>query len=131
MYASVGEWVQLLRQGAWIRVWTDHVYHHGIYVGNGEVIHARKGHGVVRAPLGAFSCGKPVEIVRAPSNSIHCSQILRRSQSCLGTPYHLFDFNCEHFASWAWGEQPHSEQLVTAVLVTVGIGVTCLAMRRG
>jgi len=132
MYSTLGDYAHLPQQAAWIRALTDGgIFHHGIYVGNDKVIHARKGHGVTLTSLTDFAYGKPVEIVKTPSNPIHCSQVLQRSRSCLGVPYHLLAFNCEHFSSWAWGEQPHSEQLATAAFVAIGAGLTYWAMSEG
>ena len=131
MYSSLGSYSQL-PPGTEIRVWTDGgVYHHGIADWNGNVIHARKGHGVIRTSQVDFSYGKPIEKLRTPSSARHREEILQRTNRCIGVPYDLLTFNCEHFASWAWGEPPRSRQLATAVVLVAGVGLAAFALSRG
>lgn len=131
MFSSLGNYAQL-PPGTEIRVWTDGaVYHHGIADWGGMVIHARKGHGVIRTSQAEFSFGRPIEKLRSPLTARKRDEILYRAQNCIGKPYDLLAFNCEHFASWAWGEQPRSKQLATAVFLFATVGITAFALSRG
>jgi hypothetical protein len=86
--------------------------HHGIYVGNGRVIHYA---GRIDYPLGLieevslarFVGGRRRRIGRVPGESLRSEDVVHRARSRLGERrYDLLRNNCEHFANWCQvGEQ--------------------------
>ena len=86
--------------------------HHGIYVGNGRVVHHG---GLVRGlragPIEAvslqeFTQGRPLWLVFESSPYLSSAEIVQRALSRLGEGrYHVLTNNCEHFCEWCvWGE---------------------------
>lgn len=80
--------------------------HHGIYVGNGRVIHYagwfHSAHGLIEEiPLKRFTKARPCTIGQRPSNGAAAQQIVQRARSRLGEQsYDLLRNNCEHFCNW-------------------------------
>ncbi|WP_084182970.1 lecithin retinol acyltransferase family protein [Nevskia soli] len=71
------------------------------------------GRGVIRQSLAEFAMGR--SMVTAHGISGHSAfQVIARAERALGTPYRLFNWNCEHFVSWALGREPNSPQLHAA-----------------
>jgi len=110
----------------------DHIYvhctgysHHGIDLGDGNVIHfdyhpwqalSRK---LAKAPdpeirevsVEKFSQGRPV-IVRRYSETADADTVIKRARSRVGEAgYHLFENNCEHFAVWCKTGKSQSTQV--------------------
>ncbi|MEK3865857.1 lecithin retinol acyltransferase family protein [Paenibacillus sp. FSL H7-0716] len=89
----------VLERGDHIAVYYGYL-HHGIYVGNGLVIHYTKinGHGIVSLDtLDTFKQGKAIE---KRSSSLRCSrdEVVKRAHKRLGeSNYNLIYNNCEHF----------------------------------
>lgn len=109
--------------------------HHGIYIGNGQVIH-----------YGGLSVGfqvRPVEqvslaqfaggfgwIVRSQAALFDSSEIIRRARSRVGEDsYQLIKNNCEHFCLWCRRGQAHSDQ-VASWFSLVGLIRNLMALRR-
>lgn len=97
--------------------------HHGIYVGDGNVVHyAGLAHGLQRGPveeisLARFSRGRPVWIESSASTSFEPREVISRARSRVGEDcYRLLTNNCEHFCEWCLRGQPRSYQ-VEALLV--------------
>ncbi|MEP9365278.1 lecithin retinol acyltransferase family protein [Nocardioides sp. CN2-186] len=101
----------------------DHIYvrrrarysHHGIYCGDGTVIHYVGGRGtlrrVERTPLESFASGGEIQ-VRAYRTRLPVEEIIRNAESRLGTHgYHLVRNNCEHLATWSATGAPRSSQV--------------------
>jgi hypothetical protein len=101
--------------------------HHGIYCGEGNVIHYestlwmklagtfsdRDGDlpTVKRVPLDQFSLGAPL-FVRGYAHCDHAERVMQRAESRLGeADYDLFENNCEHFAVWCKTGLAHSTQV--------------------
>jgi len=91
--------------------------HHGIYVGNGQVIHySGYSHGFHRGPVSEvsvedFSKGHGIAICRN-SARFSAEEIVRRARSRLAeNSYQLLSNNCEHFCSWCITGRHHSEQV--------------------
>jgi hypothetical protein len=92
--------------------------HHGIYAGNGMVIHyagfAKSLHRgpVEEVPLAQFAAGRKL-IVR--QNAAACfvgAEAVRRARSRIGEDdYRLLTNNCEHFVSWCLHGEAHSPQV--------------------
>ena len=88
----------------------DHLYvqragytHHGIYVGNGQLIHYVIEEGILKVPLKEFAAGSNVhkkESLKTYTNN----EIITRAYSRLGeNSYNLFNNNCENFVNWCRG----------------------------
>lgn len=92
--------------------------HHGVYVGNGRVIHyAGFTHGVRRGPveevpLEGFARGRPVAVRvdrRVPFDS---QEVVERCRSRLGeNRYRVLTNNCEHFCEWCLRASSRSYQV--------------------
>jgi Lecithin retinol acyltransferase len=85
--------------------------HHGIYVGDGRVVHYAGLSGfwhcgpVEEVPLSRFAVGRPVQVVDLDRSSYSPQEIVRRARSRIGeSDYRLLTNNCEHFCNWCvWG----------------------------
>lgn len=92
--------------------------HHGIYVGNGKVIHYgglsrswRRGP-VEEVSLERFAAGRPVVIKPVANPRYDGAEIVARARSRLGEDrYRVTRNNCEHFCEWCIGGEPRSEQV--------------------
>ncbi|QQC66408.1 lecithin retinol acyltransferase family protein [Paraburkholderia ginsengisoli] len=92
--------------------------HHGIYVGNGRVVHyagfassAQRGP-VEEVELARFAAGQPLSIRSTPSARYAGDEAVRRARSRLGeNRYRLLTNNCEHFCAWCLLGESRSEQV--------------------
>jgi hypothetical protein len=98
--------------------------HHGIYVGNGKVVHyAGLADGFSSAPveettIEKFLNGKSYSVVPHPYARYSKDEVVKRAYSRIGeNDYNLIWNNCEHFANWCI-EGVESSQQVGAVLKT-------------
>jgi hypothetical protein len=93
--------------------------HHGIYVGNGRVVHYA---GLSRAlllrgpvqevSLEEFADGRAVSIKSRPLPRFAPAEIVARARSRLGeNRYRLTSNNCEHFCEWCLSGESRSEQV--------------------
>jgi len=123
-------------------------FHHGIYLGNGRMIHyagwlfGTRGL-VEEVTLEQFTRGRPCCIGRMPPDRRAGEDIVRRARSRLGERrYHLLRNNCEHFCNWCQLGECRSEQveaLMKPALALIGIlqvlrrvlGVGLLRLRGG
>lgn len=114
--------------------------HHGIYSGDGRVIHY--GGGVCRhqgrieeISLQDFVGNRPVYACRAP-DGLGAEDIVRRARSRLGEcRYDLFTNNCEHFCNWCQLGEPRSQQIesltgLVRMLVIAAVTVASLLRPR-
>jgi hypothetical protein len=92
--------------------------HHGIYVGNGNVVHyAGSTHGLVSGPieevaLDRFSCGRPVRAVCQAPAIFSSAEVILRAKSRVGeNHYRLISNNCEHFCEWCLRGDSRSYQV--------------------
>lgn len=97
--------------------------HHGIYCGDGTVIHFGRGifdreNAIVeRVDLETFSNGRQIEVVDSPS-SFDSRTVVERAFSRLGEKgYDLWDNNCEHFVRWCRSGENESQQIDVAETV--------------
>ena len=91
--------------------------HHGIYVGNGQVISYLLDTGVTKYSLEDF----------AAEQSFPPEQIVARAEGRRGENNYSLPFNnCEHFANWCVTGNAHSEQ-VQEIALTAILGATALA----
>jgi Lecithin retinol acyltransferase len=96
--------------------------HHGIYVGEGRVIHyGALVYDIIRKPveevsLETFSGGRPVFVVQHESLPFDVSEIIGRARSRLGeSRYRLLTNNCEHFVEWCLYDEHRSFQVERAL----------------
>ncbi len=118
----------------------DHIFvkgwfysHHGIYVGNGEVIHfdssvkTKFSARIRRANLSLFGGGGKVRAVKY-RNCDPADVVIARAETLLqgaaGVRYDLLLNNCEHFATYCKTGSPNSEQVREAS--ATGIAVAAL-----
>ncbi|EKS66553.1 MULTISPECIES: lecithin retinol acyltransferase family protein [Caballeronia] len=92
--------------------------HHGIYAGNGMVIHyagfAKSLHRgpVEEVPVEQFAAGHEVTIRQNPAAKFVGMEAVRRARSRLGEDnYHLLTNNCEHFVTWCLDGRARSRQV--------------------
>jgi hypothetical protein len=96
--------------------------HHGIYAGDGRVIHyAGLHHGLAAAPveecsIEEFARGHAVALVIHESCYFACEEAVRRARSRLGeSRYRILTNNCEHFCNWCVTGEPRSAQVERAL----------------
>ena len=78
-----------------------------------------------------FSGGRPIENDGFPALRSRY-EVLAHLRSKLGTPYQLFDYNCEHANNEAHGFGRRSPQIQNAANLFLGLGVAavCIAAAR-
>jgi hypothetical protein len=96
--------------------------HHGVYAGDGWVVH--KDFGPVRLEtLAAFARGAKIRICKPKAGDFPAKTVLARAVSRLGEDrYDLLFDNCEHFVRWCRSGKSDSPQ-VAAGLGAIGIGM--------
>jgi len=92
--------------------------HHGIYVGNGQVVHYG---GLVRGlragPVEAvsmeqFALGRPLRVLLESSPRFSSVEIVQRALSRIGERrYRVLTNNCEHFCEWCVRGEHRSYQV--------------------
>ena len=92
--------------------------HHGIYIGNGVVVHysgLSRGWSagpVQEVSLAKFSQGRPVRVRPHETPRFDAQQVIRRARSRLGERcYQLMSNNCEHFCEWCVQGESRSHQV--------------------
>ena len=92
--------------------------HHGIYVGEGRVVHYSGfstflSHGPVKeCSLKSFTTGHRVSLKPSDGGAFAADQVVARACSRLGEDrYSLFTNNCEHFCEWCINGISRSEQV--------------------
>ena len=96
--------------------------HHGIYVGNGKVVHyGALMYDIIRKPveevsLGMFAAGRPVFVIAHAEACLPAEEVIGRARSRLGEKkYRLLSNNCEHFCEWALHGVARSFQVETSL----------------
>jgi len=96
--------------------------HHGIYAGDGRVVHyGALMYDIIRTPVEEvsfeqFAEGRPVFVVQHGESCFHADEVIRRARSRLGEKrYRLFSNNCEHFVEWCLHDVARSFQAETAL----------------
>jgi hypothetical protein len=97
--------------------------HHGIYIGNGEVLHyaglSEWWHigPVEKISLDHFSSRHAVWVKEHPKAKYKGAAVVARAYSRLGERnYSLFNNNCEHLCTWSIDDVSHSEQVAELLL---------------
>ena len=105
--------------GAHIVSERDGYSHHGIYAGNGQVIHyGGFHHSIGRRPvesisLRSFAAGKRVGVQSEPHALYRGMDAVARARSRLGEDrYRILTNNCEHFCTWCVQGVARSEQVL-------------------
>ena len=122
-----GEWKLIdLYPGAHIRVKIKNYYHHGIYIGNDEVVQFGHPFNVNEDPKNVLVIRSPIEDFVGPANFIEVYQyskkelklknkdedIIKIALSHLGEGgYNILENNCEHFANRCVFNKAKSEQV--------------------
>lgn len=92
--------------------------HHGIYVGNGRVVHYA---GLARSwrpgpveeiSLAQFACGRSILVRVCKNPQFDPSEVVIRARSRLGENcYRVLTNNCEHFCEWCLRGRNRSSQV--------------------
>ena len=113
--------------------------HHGVYVGDGAVVHyGAFGYDWRRRPveqvsLELFAHGHPICVRPGRPSGLTRAEIVRRARSRLGEDqYRVLSNNCEHFSEWCVNGEHRSPQVDRwlAPLLRVRGALHCLARLR-
>ncbi|HUL63502.1 MAG TPA: lecithin retinol acyltransferase family protein [Burkholderiaceae bacterium] len=112
--------------------------HHGIYAGNGKVIHyaglchSFRSGPVEEVSLAGFALGNKIRIEGTLRPCFDRVEIVARARSRLGeTRYRLLTNNCEHFCTWCIQGKSRSRQVrccLARPVRTVRAAITLLRM---
>lgn len=115
---ALDELARTLGVGAHLVSARDGYAHHGIYVGDGQVIHyggfdrAATRRPVEYVSLHRFAAGVGVSIHPEPDAAYGAHDVVARAKSRLGEDrYRLLTNNCEHFCTWCVSGVARSEQV--------------------
>jgi hypothetical protein len=96
--------------------------HHGIYVGEGRVVHyGALLYDIIRKPveevtLAEFAQGRSVYVVSHAEASFDAVEVIQRARTRLGEKrYRLLTNNCEHFVEWCLHDVHRSFEVQTAL----------------
>lgn len=112
--------------------------HHGLYVGDGRVLHYAGLHRVWRrgpveeVTLAQFERGRGLAVARAGGARFDAEAAIERARSRLGERrYRLWSNNCEHFVNWALDGEARSAQVerVQQQVAALGAGWRALLGR--
>ena len=92
-------------------------WHHGIYVGNGKVVHyaglSRTFHRgpVEEITVDRFTAGRPLLVRQDCQHKFSCQDAVQRARSRIGeSEYRILTNNCEHFCNWCLNNEHRSAQ---------------------
>lgn len=115
--------------------------HHGIYVGDGKVVHySGLAHGLRRGPveeipLAHFTGGHAVYVSADAPFEFDRREVIRRARSRVGEDhYRLLTNNCEHFCEWCLHDQQRSfqvEEWLAAPRRVIAAMIGCLSQMLG
>jgi hypothetical protein len=96
--------------------------HHGIYVGDGRVVHYNaRVYDIVRKPveettLETFADGRPVYVIKHSEAPFEAEYVVKRARARIGeNHYRLMTNNCEHFVEWCLHGEHRSFQVELAL----------------
>jgi hypothetical protein len=111
--------------------------HHGVYVGNGQIIHysgevgSKRDAAIKRTSVAGFLEGGEAEVVKY-ARSFDPDSVIQRAESRLGEDgYDLFGNNCEHFARWCVTGDARSEQVRDVASAASGASAGAAATAAG
>lgn len=109
--------------------------HHGIYVGDGKVVHySGLADGLNAGPveevdLAAFTSGNGYSIKRHENPIFSKYEISDRARSRIGEElYCLFSNNCEHFCEWCINNDHDSSQITNGTAIAGSTGATAAGL---
>jgi hypothetical protein len=92
--------------------------HHGVYAGNGRVIHYGgfsrlfSSRPVEEVSLDEFTLGRGLQVKPWVAPTFTGADVVERARSRIGeNRYRLFSNNCEHFTEWCIGGKSRSRQV--------------------
>lgn len=101
----------------------DGYVHHGIYVGNGQVIHyggfdgSAKRRPIEYIPLCGFAAGRGVQVQPEPHARYVGIDVVARAKSRIAEDrYRILTNNCEHFCTWCVSGVGRSRQVYRCLL---------------
>lgn len=125
--------MQNLSFGSHIKTYRTGYSHHGIYCGNGRVVHYsgfaqafKKGRLEITTLERFLGSEKKYYVIKYPANKIMFSakDIVRRALSRVGEDrYNLVFNNCEHFAAWCVTGKSESKQVKAVLTHTSTIAI--------
>jgi hypothetical protein len=104
--ARVSDAPEQLVPGMHLIIYCRGYTHHGIYLGDGRVVHyagrIKYPHGLIEEiSLAEFSEGRALRAEQGRTGHFNGNEIVRRARSRLGERrYDLLRNNCEHFCNW-------------------------------
>ena len=125
--------MQNLSLGSHIKTYRTGYSHHGIYCGNGQVVHYsgfaqafKKGSLEITTLERFLGSEKKYYVIKYPANKAMFSakDIVRRALSRIGEDrYNLVFNNCEHFAAWCVTGKSESKQVKAVLTHTSTIAI--------
>lgn len=125
--------MQNLSLGSHIKTYRTGYSHHGIYCGDGQVVHYsgfaqafKKGSLEITTLERFLGSEKKYYVIKYPANKVMFSakDIVRRALSRVGEDrYNLVFNNCEHFAAWCVTGKSESKQVKAALTHTSTIAI--------
>lgn len=125
--------MQNLSLGSHIKTYRTGYSHHGIYCGNGRVVHYsgfaqafKKGSLEITTLERFLGSEKKYYVIKYPANKVMFSakDIVRRALSRVGEDrYNLVFNNCEHFAAWCVTGKNESKQVKAVLTHTSTIAI--------
>lgn len=105
--------------------------HHGIYIGNGQVVAYLRDEGVTICSWKKFEDGDKVTVLEHDDAQFSAQEIVQRARSRIGEDdYSLIFNNCEHFANWCVTGKAKSYQVREATVTALAFAsATTLAIR--
>ena len=105
--------------------------HHGIYIGDGQVIAYLRDTGVTVCSWSTFADGDKVTVYEHDDALYSADKIVQRALDRVGEDdYNLVFNNCEHFANWCITGQAKSYQVREVAIETAALAaVAALAIR--
>jgi hypothetical protein len=92
--------------------------HHGIYIGNQQVIHLTSANTIEEVSLSDFTDGNGYD-TQSFHSKFSRQEIIDRAKSRLGdSDYNVVFNNCEHFVSWCIHDKSISKQIRTHAALT-------------
>jgi hypothetical protein len=115
--------------GAKISVTEGFYAHVGVHLGNGRVFHHHWRNGTEIIPLQGFANGNKVSVLTQGMPNTHA--LMYRAQQLLSVrrPYNLWNYNCEHAASFVRDGVASSPQLAAYGLAAFCLGGLLLLSR--
>jgi hypothetical protein len=104
--ARVSDAPEQLVPGMHLIIYRRGYTHHGIYLGDGRVVHyagrVKYPHGLIEEiSLAEFSEGRALRAEKCRTGRFNGNEIVRRARSRMGERrYDLLRNNCEHFCNW-------------------------------